>query len=88
MQPFNLALTPTPNLAFLKLPESSFLMLDLSSPLLRIQIYLAAGEPAGCLRLVEPSSDLVVPSTECQRTMGERAVWTTPLGPMRTSVRL
>lgn len=53
-----------------------------SSVLLRIKIHFAAGEPVGCLRLAEPGPDLVVLPAECQRSLGQWAVWTTSLGPL------
>lgn len=53
-----------------------------SPPVLRIQVHLASGEPDGCLRLAESSSDPAVPSAERQRTVAQWAMWPTPPGPM------
>lgn len=48
----------------------------------RIKVHFAAGEPVGRVRLAEPSPDLVILPAECQRALGQRAVWTTPPGPL------
>ena len=52
------------------------------SLLLRIEVHFAAGQPVGCFWLAEPSPDLVVLPAECQRALGQWAVWTTPPGPL------
>lgn len=62
-------------------PSALCLSISLSF-LLRIKVHFAAGEPAGRLRLAEPGTDLVVLPAECQRALGEWAVWTTPPGPL------
>lgn len=81
-----------PDLPFFKknkrldLPYALPLFTPAPSVLHRIQVHFAAGKPAGRLRLAEPGSDLVVPPAECQRALGQRAVWTTPPGPLRAPV--
>lgn len=69
---------------FFPVPFSS--VSTISSVLPRVKVHFAPGEPVGCFRLAQPGPDFVVLSAECQRAMGERAVWTTPPGSLRASV--
>lgn len=69
---------------FFPVPFSS--VSSISSVLPRVKVHFAPGEPVGCFRLAQPGPDFVVLSAECQRAVGERAVWTTPPGSLRASV--
>lgn len=63
-------------------PYTLCLFIPPPSILLRIKVHFAAGEPVGRVRLAEPGPDLVVLPAECQRALGQRAVRTTPPGPL------
>lgn len=69
---------------FFPVPFSS--VSSFSSILPRVKVHFAPGEPVGRFRLAQPGPDFVVLSAECQRAVGERAVWTTPPGSLRASV--